>query len=136
MDTFLSQTAEYALRAMSWIAGHPDELPLRAKDLSAEANIPIHYLSKILRLLVVGGVLHSKKGHHGGFELARPAAEISFEQILKAVDCYPASGRCAFGWGQCGGEDPCPLHESWSKMSESFTHWASTTTLAGLAHSS
>jgi len=132
MDTFLSHTAEYALRAVAWIASHPEQLPFRAKDLSGETNIPIHYLSKILRLLVVGGVLHSQKGHHGGFELARPPEEISFEQILRAVDCYPASGRCAFGWGQCGGVDPCPLHESWSKMSEAFTHWASATNLGHL----
>lgn len=107
---------------------------MRAKDLSIETHIPIHYLSKILRRLVVGGVLCSQKGHHGGFVLARKPEEISFEMILKSVDCFPVPGRCSFGWGDCDATDPCPLHESWSKMSDAFCQWASTTSLANVRH--
>jgi len=134
METFLSQTAEYALRAAAWIAAHPEDGPMRAKDLSIETHIPIHYLSKILRRLVVGGVLRSQKGHHGGFVLARDPKEISFEMILKAVDSFPVPGRCTFGWGDCDSDDPCPLHESWSKMSETFCKWASQMNLGHVHH--
>lgn len=130
MHAFLSQTAEYALRAMAWLAYTSPEAPVRARDLSEGTRIPAQYLAKILRRLVVSGVLESRKGHGGGFSLARPAAEISFREVLTAVDAYPAEERCAFGWGECDASHPCPLHEPWARMSEQFTVWASTTTLA------
>ena len=95
----LSQTAEYALRAMTWLATQSPGVPVPARDLSAGTGIPIHYLSKILRRLVIGNVLVSQKGQGGGFALAREPAAIRFEDILAAVDAYPRSGHCAFGWG-------------------------------------
>jgi Rrf2 family protein len=126
----LSQTAEYALRAMTWLATDRPELPVRARDLSEGTGIPIHYLSKILRRLVLAGLLESQKGQGGGFSLARPPEEIRFEDVLVAVDAYPEQGRCAFGWGTCGEDDPCPIHGSWSRLSYAVHEWASTTTLA------
>jgi Rrf2 family protein len=130
----LSQTAEYALRAMAWLALESAEVPVRAKDLAESTGIPIHYLSKILRRLVVANLLESQKGQGGGFVLARPAGKITFEAILSAVDAYPAQGRCAFGLGDCGELNPCPLHVSWSQLSDAVHDWASATTLADIDH--
>ncbi|MBW2295571.1 MAG: Rrf2 family transcriptional regulator, partial [Deltaproteobacteria bacterium] len=66
----LSQTAEYALRAMAWLATAPTREPVRAKDLSVATGIPSHYLSKVMRRLVLAGLLISQKGQGGGFLLA------------------------------------------------------------------
>ena len=63
--------------------------PVRASDLSAGTGIPVHYLSKILRRLVLAGVLTSQKGQGGGFSLSRAPEEIPFADILAAVDVYP-----------------------------------------------
>ena len=49
----LPQTAEYALRAMAWLATIPQDEPVRARDLSQATGIPPHYLSKVLRRLVL-----------------------------------------------------------------------------------
>ena len=125
----LSQTSEYALRAMSWLASAPPDVPVRAKDLSQGSGIPPHYLSKILRRLVLAGLLVSQKGQGGGFVLARPPGEIRFIDILAAVDAYPSEGRCAFGWGACDETNPCPLHETWSQLNDTIHAWAATTTL-------
>jgi Rrf2 family protein len=129
----LSQTAEYALRAAAWLAAHPDETPIRSRDLSEQTGIPGPYLAKILRRLVVAGVLESRKGVGGGFELARAPSEIPFVQVLAAVDAYTGEGRCVFGWGQCDASHPCPLHPAWVRMSDAFRSWASTTTLADVS---
>ncbi len=128
----LSQTAEYALRAMAWLAYECPDAPVRAQDLSQGTGIPPHYLSKILRRLVLAGLLESQKGQGGGFSLARPPESICFEDILLAVDSYPVQGRCAFGWGTCGEDNPCPLHASWSRLSDSVHTWAANTTLAAV----
>jgi len=125
----LSQTAEYALRSMAWLATAPEGGPVRASDLSLATGIPNHYLSKVLRRLVLANLLNSQKGQGGGFCLARPPEDISFIEILAAVDAYPAEQRCAFGWGQCDSEDPCPLHDSWSYLKDQIRDWAAGTSL-------
>ena len=129
----LSQTAEYALRAMAWLATASGDEPVRAVDLSRATGIPTHYLSKVLRRLVLAGLLESQKGQGGGFSLASAPGEIAFIDILSAVDAYPTEGRCAFGWGECEASDPCPLHNSWSHLNEQIRDWASGTSLEEIA---
>ncbi len=129
----LSQTAEYALRAMAWLATHPAGEPMRVKDLSEATGIPSHYLSKVMRRLVLADLLVSQKGQGGGFLLAKAPDEIPFIDILIAVDVYPTDGRCAFGWGQCDAAHPCLLHGSWSRLNDQLRSWAEGTTLADIA---
>lgn len=125
----LPQTAEYALRAMAWMALQDPSAPVRSRDMSEATQIPIHYLSKILRRLVLAGLLSSQKGQGGGFLLARPPEQIRFQDILNALDVMPEEGRCAFGWGTCGEQNPCPLHETWSRLNDTLQDWAWNTTL-------
>jgi Rrf2 family iron-sulfur cluster assembly transcriptional regulator len=130
---FISQTAEYAIRAMSAIATLPEGIKIRATDLGKGTGIPAPYLSKILRRLVLAGLLFSQKGQGGGFSLARPAGKIPFIDILNAVDAFPTDGRCAFGWGSCDQLSPCPLHNSWSRLNHQLRDWATDTNLAEVA---
>jgi len=126
----VSQTSEYALRAMAWLASAPPDEPVRSRDLAAGSGIPLHYLSKILRRLVLADLLISQKGKRGGFVLARLTHEIRFLDILAAVDAYPTQGRCAFGWGECDEANPCTMHDTWSELNGKILSWAANTTLA------
>ena len=128
----LSQTAEYALRSMCWMATQEAGFAIRARDLSKATDIPPHYLSKILRRLVIDGLLLSRRGHGGGFSLGRAPNEITFMMILAAVDAAPSCGRCVFGWGECDADHPCPMHGAWIGISGEFVDWAARTTLADL----
>ncbi|MCP3983496.1 MAG: Rrf2 family transcriptional regulator [bacterium] len=128
-----SQTAEYAFRAMAWLATAPAGKPIRVKDLSIATGIPSHYLSKVMRRLVLAGLLISQKGQGGGFLLSKAPEEIPFIDILTAVDAYSTDGRCAFGWGKCDSVHPCPLHGAWSRLNEQLQSWAEGTTLADIA---
>ena len=126
----LPQTAEYAVRGMAYMATLDNETAIRAKDLSEATSIPVYYLSKIMRRLVVSGLVESQKGHGGGFKLNRLPHEINFLDILSSVDYVAVADRCVFGWGACNTERPCPLHPVWSTLNEVFFEWAKTTTLA------
>ncbi len=132
MDSLLSQTAAYALRAMSWLALLPSEEPVRAGDLAEHCGVSSHYLAKILRRLVLAGILESSKGKGGGFTLVLSAGAISFKDVLTAIDAFPTKERCAFGWGACNAARPCPLHDKWTALSDEFRDWAATTTFAEL----
>jgi len=114
---------------MAWISLQSRNEPLRARDLSAATQVPLHYLSKILRRLVLAGLLTSQKGQGGGFLLAREPKAIRFQDILTAVDVLPDAYGCAFGWGTCGEENPCPLHGAWSEIKQAMQDWALNTTL-------
>jgi Rrf2 family protein len=125
----LSQTAEYALRAMAHLAAAPSDAAVPSADLAEYTGIPPHYISKVLRRLVVAGLCDAKRGHHGGFRLARPADEITFADVIAAAEPDQGPIGCAFGYGRCDLENPCPLHESWSALKREFATWSETTTL-------
>lgn len=130
---YLSQTAEYALRAMACITLTKDGRPVPSKVLARATNIPSHYLSKIMRKLVEAGLVISQKGHGGGFRLARDAGDITFKEILETVDNMIQPDNCVFGWDQCNSNQPCPLHDTWSKLKTSFQWWAENMTLQHVA---
>lgn len=126
----ISQTATYALRAMAHLAVAAEKgAPVPSADLARVTGIPPHYVSKVLRRLVVAGLCDARRGHHGGFKLARPGYEITFAEIIAAAEPNQEDAACAFGFGECDAARPCPLHDSWAAMKRQFTQWAETTTL-------
>lgn len=129
MSAVLPHTARYALRAMTCLASQPAGTKVRADVIARATNVPPAFLSKVLRRLVAAGLLRSEKGHHGGFELARPRQAIRFLDVLEAVDLDLMSEECSFGFGRCNRENPCPLHESWLELKQSLLVWAARHTL-------
>ncbi len=134
----LNQTAEYALRAMAVLATRWPQGRITSSQLASEANIPSHYVSKVMRRLVLADLVDAQRGHHGGFRLAREPHSISFIQVLNAVDFQTRETHCAFGLGACDPDHPCVLHPAYSALNNCFLAWAEQTTLvtaqeAGLA---
>ncbi len=128
----LNQTVEYALRAMAVLATHGVDQRVTSGDLARDANIPEHYVSKVMRRLVLAGLVDAKRGHHGGFQLSRPPHQIAFIDVLEAVDFQPESQRCAFGLGKCNPSAPCALHPAYAALNDAFLEWARGTTLVNV----
>jgi len=81
----ISQTAEYALRAVVCLARDP-EARLTTPELATLTGLPSSYLSKVLQALVRAGVVDSQRGSCGGFRLARRPAAVSLLEIVNVVD--------------------------------------------------
>lgn len=81
----LSARADYALRAAIELAA-ADGAHLTADQLAQAQRIPGKFLEAILTQLRRGGLVRSQRGPEGGFWLARPAAEISLADIIRAID--------------------------------------------------
>ena len=126
----ISRSTEYALRIMALFALQDSKAPLRAKDIAEEINIPLAYLSKILRRMVNAGLLIASKGHGGGFIIAKSPQQIRFIHILEAVEDNESMSTCVFGWSVCRDRTPCILHQRWKQIKTSFNAWARETTLA------
>ena len=118
---------------MTYLARQNPSERVRANDLSKAIGVSAPFLSKIMRRLTVHGLLDARKGHHGGFQLSRPAEQIRFIDILRAVDFNPESEHCLFGLGNCDAKNPCPLHHEWSVLKEQIEQWARAHTLAEAA---
>ena len=127
---YLSRPAEYALRAMTYVARLEPGKRILTRDLAEAIHVPAPYLSKIMRSLTANGILDAKKGHHGGFLITRPLEEVRFIDILRAVDFEPSADHCLFGLGSCDANNPCPLHFEWSILKGQIEDWARTHTLA------
>lgn len=125
----LPKTAEYALRAMALLASRQGEV-IPSSEIAQSALIPEHYLSKVMRQLVVAGLVGGRRGRGGGFWLARPPSEVRYSDVFDAVGGVHDPERCAFGNDHCDVEHPCPLHHSWVDLQERFGQWADCTTLA------
>lgn len=81
----ISQTVEYALLAMSFLASRPGA-SVTCATISRGTRVPPGYLSKIMRDLVCAELVRSFRGPHRGFALARDCATISLLEIVAAVE--------------------------------------------------
>jgi Rrf2 family protein len=81
-----SKKAEYALRAVTAISRSAPGTVFSIQSLSHEEHIPLKFLEQILLVLRRGGLLHSKRGAGGGYQLARPPSQITLGSILELVD--------------------------------------------------
>ncbi|MBI2297558.1 MAG: Rrf2 family transcriptional regulator [Armatimonadetes bacterium] len=92
----ISQTGEYALRAVVCLASEPAGR-LTTAQMADRTQVPGGYLSKVLQELVRAGVIESRRGKGGGFRLPRPAGEITILQVLNAVDPIQRIRTCPLG---------------------------------------
>lgn len=109
----LSNTGEYALRAVICLAEHEGEGPVRVEDVAGELNVPRNYLSKILHTLAKRGILTSLRGPRGGFRLAIPASLVSLYDVVEPFDDIEARRECLLGRSECSDADPCAVHDRW-----------------------
>lgn len=71
---------------MAQLAADEEVGPVKAERLATEQDIPLKFLLAILRELKQARLVRSTRGPEGGFELWRPANEITLADIFRAVD--------------------------------------------------
>lgn len=108
----LSKTAEYALRAVVFLAGSPNRASA-ADQLSAKTKVPRRYLNRVLQDLVAAGLVHSRSGPGGGYELAQKASQITLLDVVNAVGSIERITACPLGLKSH--TDLCPLHRELDK---------------------
>lgn len=104
----ISQTVEYALRAIVTIAQH-DGQPCTAQQIAQITQVPAPYLSKLMQGLVRAGLASSQRGLHGGFVLSKEPAELTIWDVVEAVEPFQRIHECPLGI-KSHGSTLCPLH--------------------------
>ena len=116
----LSRLADYAVALMTHIADQPDRLRT-GPELATAMHLPPPTVSKVLNKLSRSGLLISHRGVVGGYNLARPAADITMTDIISAVDGPIAMTDCIEDSpGVCTLESICPARSSWQKINNAI----------------
>jgi Rrf2 family protein len=103
-----SQTAEYALRAVVYLAGVGEAQT--TQQIATATKVPPAYLAKVLQNLSRSLLVRSQRGLHGGFNLGRGAADITIWEIIQAVDPIERIQQCPLDLEMHRGQ-LCPLHQ-------------------------
>jgi Rrf2 family protein len=130
----LSRSAEYAIRALTYLAEAGDRWVLN-REIAEELELPPQFLTKILGVLAREGLLESQRGRTGGFRLAGDPARIRLLQIVEPFDTLSNKEECLLGQRVCSSANPCPLHEAWRSIREEFRDLFQRTTLDEIVRS-
>jgi Rrf2 family protein len=82
----VSAKTDYALRAALELAAAADEKPVKGERIATAQAIPLRFLENILMQLRHAGLVESRRGAEGGYRLARPAAEVTLADVIRAID--------------------------------------------------
>lgn len=82
----LTSRSEYALLALVYLARRKSEAPISVESIAEAQDIPTKFLEQIMLALKHAKYLHSSKGQHGGYRLAKPADKISLAEIIRLFD--------------------------------------------------
>lgn len=129
----VSQTAEYALRAMVCLTqAHQDKVNklLTAPFIAEQTKVPSGYLLKVLQSLCRSGLLYSQRGIGGGFQLNCDPQKTTIYDVVQAVDAFPRIDECPLG--NPAHTSLCPLHSRLDSALEAVENAFKETTLAEL----
>lgn len=104
----ISQTVEYALRTMVYLADQSPE-PRTTDQIAVATKVPKAYLSKVIQSLAKAGLVKSQRGLGGGVALVTPPEETTILTVVNAVDPIGRIRECPLGIASHG-KRLCPLH--------------------------
>ena len=124
----ISQTAEYALRAIVFLARN-NERAFPAREIADATKVPAGYMSKVLQSLARAGMVSSQRGLGGGFMLASDPAELTMLSVLNATDTsLERIKECPLGMK--GHENLCALHRKLDQAIAQVEETLSSSTIA------
>ena len=129
----VSRKIDYGLRAMIHLAGLPAGKIATLQDLSTTLHVPREFLAKILKVLASRGLVRSARGAHGGYQLARPAREISFLEVIEAVEGPVQLNVCLDDKDRCDVSSSCTMYHVWKAGQDRMLEVYRRTTIAELA---
>ncbi|MCR9115374.1 MAG: Rrf2 family transcriptional regulator [bacterium] len=125
-----SQTTEYALRAIVWLAEHNNG-PVGGQSIAEGTQAPPTFLAKILQSLVRAGLITSRRGVGGGFELNQPPSDLTVLDVVNAVDPIRRYKDCPLGL-KTHKKRRCSMHASLDEALQKTEEVLSATTIVDI----
>ena len=124
-----SKSTQYAVSMLTHIAQSGEDQLSTVRDVSKATGISEPTVAKTLQLLVREGLLDSKKGPGGVFQLLVSPERITLGRIVRTVEGKEPFTECLGGLQTCSDENVCPLHEKWKIAKQALVDFLDSTTL-------
>ncbi len=130
----LSKKSDYALRAMIYLSMNYQRGSVQIKEISAKEKIPQKFLENILLALRKVGILNSKMGLRGGYELARSPDLITLGDVIRVLDGAIAPVNCVsqMSYKPCSEEVTCVIRGVMMDVRKAITDVLDTITFADM----
>lgn len=112
----INRLTDYGFVLLAQLAHEREDAPRSTSELASATNIPVPTVRKVLKELTAADVLTSERGAHGGYRLARPAADITAHEVIAALEGPVSITLCSPGPGECELEDACPVALPWKRI--------------------
>jgi len=130
----MTRLTDYGIMLLTLFA-RDGKRPMRsARDLSAEAKLPLPTVSKLLKVLARHDLLEAHRGVKGGFRLARPADQITVAEIIHALEGPIGVTECSSHDSACDIERSCIVRSNWRKLNTVVLEALGKITLAEMTH--
>jgi Rrf2 family protein len=135
-----STKAEYGVRLMVELGRQPASTPISLSAVAEKERLPLSYLEHLVAKLRKAGLVVSTRGAHGGYSLARGAADITLDEVVEALEGQIAPMECFHetpeGKVLCShesdGDHACATKLLWTRVQGGVTRALAGTTLAEL----
>ena len=129
----LSRKSDYALRAVIYLARMNSDRFGRVSEIAKAKDIPQAFLAQILPILANHGVVRSQQGAHGGYALARTPGQITFLEVIEAVEGPLKLNRCVDGrHDDCSIVDACEMQSVWNAAQRQTVDFLNNVTMADM----
>ena len=116
----ITREADYGIVLMTALA-QAEGQPRSAALLAQQRRLPLPMVSKILKALARAGLLASQRGVQGGYQLARPATEISAADIIGALEGPIAITECSDELHDgCARQVHCEVSGHWPRINQAI----------------
>lgn len=128
----ISKLTDYATVILACLAMRHERL-CTATEIAEVTHLSLATVSKLLKKLHNGGLVASSRGSRGGYQLAKPAAQITAAQILDALEGPFALTECSGEHSACGIASTCRTGHSWQRVNAAIRRALNDISLSQLA---
>lgn len=131
----VSRRVDYALRAVIHLASGPERGGVSTiADIASRERLPRQFLEKIFQQLIRSGLVRSRRGPHGGYELVRLPEQTTFRHVIEAVEGPIALNVCVGEHPDCSLIGACGMNRVWVEGQRRVMDLFENTTIASVRH--
>jgi len=131
----IGRHTDYASRIVLHLASLGDDAQVPVKEIAEKRLLPAPFVRRVVAQLAAAGLLKTTRGNGGGVRLARPAAEISLLDVVRAMEGKVVLNRCVDAPHACPLAAVCPVTRAWTDATRTVEGHLAGVTFAGLVES-
>jgi Rrf2 family protein len=129
----LTRAADYAIRVMIQLATPEADGRVSLPELAQITGAPRSFLSKVMQTLARAGLISSRRGQAGGFQISPRGRAASMREVIEAIDGPIYLNVCLVAGKSCSRKATCPVHPVWAQAQQAMLDVLSNASVAAMA---